>query len=698
MGVLSGRCIAAKMRAVVTWKTFFFLRLFPKKIVVLCYQNCAMRSISSLILALLFLTATAQKNKNKFSRYGSITVQDLQKTVYSIDSNANAVVLYDVAESYMENGGRAFVSLVTKRHKVVHILNKNGYELAKEEIRLFSDRDEVRRFKATTYNLNEGKVIATNVDKSSIFVERVNDNIRFQKFTFPQVKEGSIIEYQYEATNENFSSPNTWLFQSFSAPTLYSEFCFDIPKFLIYNFHSLGSHKMDIYEKKESSSNFHLDIGNHSIPVTSYRWAMKNVPALTDEGFTYSLKNHIARIELQLSAVNYPLIPRSINTSWEAIVAGLLKSEGFGEHLKASNSWMAEDIKPIITSGETDLETAKAIYYYIKDNFKCTYDYGLFLSQSLRNVFKSKNGNVAEINLLLTAALRYAGFECHPVLLSTRENGIASIFSPMLKSMNYVVCRVTIGEEKYLLDASKPFIGFGKLPLNCFNGVAIVADEPISIVNLNPITVREEKTTQIFISNLENKKWGGYVRQQPGYYASENIRKRVSEKGKDDFQKELQSEHENDGQVENLTFENLHAYEKPAILSYEFEFNTNGEDIIYFTPAISQVEKKNPFSGSERHYPVEMPYCIDETIKATIEIPEGYEVDEMPSSIKIWLDEDGKSYFEYKCNRSGNILSFLSRIKVGKVYFSPDEYPDLREFYNQIFKKQHEQIVFKKLE
>lgn len=640
----------------------------------------------------------AQKTKNNFARFGNITKDDLQKTVYSIDSNANAVILYDRAESYMESGGRMMVSLVTKRHKVVHILNKNGYELAKEEIRLFSDKDEIRKLRAATYNLEDGKIVATSVDKSSIFIDRVTDNIRFRRFTFPQVKEGSIIEYEYETSRENFTSPDTWLFQSFYAPTIYSEFSFDIPKFLTYNFHSQGSHKMAVYEKKESGRNFLLKVGNHSIPVSSYKFAMKDIPALTAEPFTYSLKNHIARIEFQLSAVSYPLIPTSFNTNWGMIVAGLLQSEGFGEKLNAQNSWMADDIGPIIKSGETDLQKAKGVYYYIKDNFKCTYTSGLLLSQSLRNVFKSKSGNVAEINLLLTAALRYAGFEAQPVLLSTRENGIPNLFSPMLKNMNYVVCRLTVGHEKYLLDASRPFIGFGQLPLNCYNGVAVIADGPTSLLHLDPLKVTEQKTTQIVVTNLENSGWGGFIRQKLGDYASEEMRKKIAEKGIDAVQKELQVEREDEGKVENLMFEDLDDYEKPVSLSYEFDFNTNGEDIIYFTPVLSEAENKNPFSGSERHYPVEMPYCIDETIKATIEIPEGYEVDEMPSSIKIWLDEDGKSYFEYKCNRSGNILSFLSRIKVGKVYFSPDEYPDLREFYNQIFKKQHEQIVFKKLE
>ena len=55
---------------------------------------------------------------------------------------------------------------------------------------------------------------------------------------------------------------------------------------------------------------------------------------------------------------------------------------------------------------------------------------------------KTRQGNVAEINLLLTAMLRKAGIEADPMILSTRDNGIANTSYPLISEYNYVICVV----------------------------------------------------------------------------------------------------------------------------------------------------------------------------------------------------------------------------------------------------------------
>jgi hypothetical protein len=49
----------------------------------------------------------------------------------------------------------------------------------------------------------------------------------------------------------------------------------------------------------------------------------------------------------------------------------------------------------------------------------------ILVMKALKKAYKDKTGNVAEINLMLTAMLRYAGLNANPVLVSTRSNGIA---------------------------------------------------------------------------------------------------------------------------------------------------------------------------------------------------------------------------------------------------------------------------------
>jgi hypothetical protein len=52
--------------------------------------------------------------------------------------------------------------------------------------------------------------------------------------------------------------------------------------------------------------------------------------------------------------------------------------------------------------------------------------------------------------------------------------------------------------------------------------------------------------------------------------------------------------------------------------------------------------------------------------------------------------------FEYRISESGGVVSMRSRLLLKRTFFQPDEYENLREFFNLVVKKHAEQIVFKK--
>ena len=148
--------------------------------------------------------------------------------------------------------------------------------------------------------------------------------------------------------------------------------------------------------------------------------------------------------------------------------------------------------------------------------------------------------------------------------------------------------------------------------------------------------------------------------------------------------------------VQQSSIDSLSNLETPLTIKYKLEFSNDNEEILYFNPTLNEGYKKNPFVAAERNYPVEMPYTSEEVINETIEVPKGYMVDELPKQMLVKLDEEGKTFFEYRIEQSDNRISFLNRIRIHKAMFIADEYPGLREFFNIVVKKQSEQIVFKK--
>ena len=105
--------------------------------------------------------------------------------------------------------------------------------------------------------------------------------------------------------------------------------------------------------------------------------------------------------------------------------------------------------------------------------------------------------------------------------------------------------------------------------------------------------------------------------------------------------------------------------------------------------------KENPFKAAIRYYPVEMPFAMDESYTLSMEIPNGYVVDEIPKSARVSYNTN-EGFFEYLIQKDDQQVQFRTRIKLKKANFTPEDYETLREFFGYVVKKQQEQIVFKK--
>lgn len=667
-----------------------------KKTITFFFLLCCVHSIAQ------------KKETSPYAKFGKISANDLQTKFYAIDSNANAVVLSDIGSSVIVGNSNGWFDLKFERHTVIHILNKNGYDEANIEIPLYgsaSSAERVSSFKAVTYNLENGKVAQTKLPKSELIKENVDKDHSLLKFTMPQVKEGSIIEFSYQVTSEYISMPDPWYFQSTTKPILWSEINFAVPQFFTYSMWNYGflklyknesSRKTEIFSVTDSRSSTTTSPISFESVVTYLRYIVKDAPELKTEPFTRSVRNHLSRVEFQLASQSYPLSVKSYRSSWKEVASSMLESDYFGKNLNTNNNWLKDELKPILSTETDPLKRAEKIYAYVRDQFKTTSQYAVFMSGNLKSVFKSKKGSVSELNILLTAMLRYADLHADPVLLSTAGHGYVFDYLPMISSMNYVISKVNIEGKNYFLDASRSKLGFGKLPEYCYNGFACVVDENATAVNLSPDSLAEKRQVMFFVANTD-KGYSGSVKKNEGYYRSLDIREEIGEKGKDEYFKDLSKKYTSNITAEGFHIDSLSNYEMPVSVDYNLAFNNNDEDIIYINPLFGENFTKNPFASAERFYPVEMPFVQEEVIMSTIETPKGYVLDELPKQIFVKLDQSGNTFFKYLISNSNGIVTLQSTLKIGKTFFMPEEYDLLREFFSMVTQKQNEQIVFKKV-
>ncbi|HEY4107823.1 DUF3858 domain-containing protein [Puia sp.] len=666
-----------------------------------------------LAFLVLFLFSSAVQAQEKIGKipvkFGKVTPEDFNVNVESLDSSADAAVIADFGTTSFEGDSRGWFTLLFKRSKRIKIIKRAGFDAATVSIPLYVSGNSIEKIeglRAVTYNLENGKVVETRLEDKSIFTDKLSKHFVVKKFTFPALKEGSIIEFTYTQSSPFLFNLQPWTFQG-KYPCLWSEYQVEMPAFFEYVTLTHGFLPMNssIMDTRHTNFNMILPGGaerderfTYDDDVVTRRWVIRSIPAMKEEPFTTTIDNYLSRIEFQLRSYNFRNVPsKDIMGNWYSASESLLKDEDFGADLAKSNSWLDDSLRAITKGAGDNRQKAEKIYDWVRDNFTCTSHGSLYTSNPIRTTFKNRNGNEADLNLLLTAMLHHEKINADPVILSTRDNGFASEIYPLMTRFNYVVTRVRVDSSRLYLDASEPWLAFGKLPQRCYNGYSrVINEERPSYTILDPDSLTETKITLTFISRGGKGGLVAHVQSTPGFNEACVVREKVRADGEQAFMKKIQTSYSSEMAPSNLEIDSLKQPEQPLQIAYDVNITPDaGSELFYFNPLLAEGYKENPFKAAERKYPVEMPFSMDEMYSLTMEIPEGYTVDEIPKSAKVVFN-DTEGYFEYLIVKGADNVQMRSRIKLKKATFKPEDYSSLRDFFAYIVKKQSEQIVFKK--
>lgn len=245
-----------------------------------------------LLLSPIFLIA----QKKKSSKMGQTTLEELKMTVYDKDSTATAVVLYEHANRYPDNINNQKPR--TDYYYRIKILDQSSFNLASIQIYLFND-EKIKDLKAITYNLEEnGTINKSPLLKKDIFSIKEGKNWVVKKFTMPNIKVGSIIEYKYSISSP-YLKIDDWYFQS-DIPKIRSEFDASILGNYNYNIKMVGYLNLD---KNDSSINKRcVYVNGNRGDCLVYSFAMDNIPAFKVEDYMLSKKNYISKITFDLKS------------------------------------------------------------------------------------------------------------------------------------------------------------------------------------------------------------------------------------------------------------------------------------------------------------------------------------------------------------------------------------------------------------
>lgn len=664
--------------------------------------------LACIICASLGFSLTAQNLK-----FGKVSKDELQEKTYGKDSTAVAAVLYRSHTTHYIYSQEDGFHVMTDVHERIKIYNKEGFDYATESIRLFRNggtREKMMKLKANTFNLVDGKVVKTKLKKSDVFSEEVTKNITVEKFTMPNVEEGSIVEYQY-SIDSPFASSIDEIPLQYDVPIKKQDVEILIPEY--YTFkpivkgyllldpkHTVTTGKIVSTSNSSSSgirrSTSALASSSFEYEIKKTAYTMDNVPALTEEPYVNNMDNYRSSVNYELQYVKFPGESlKDYTSNWPSVIKSIYASDNFGKQL-TYQKYFKEDLNTILANATGNLEKVGGVFFHVQKHMNWNGFYGYFAENGVRKAYKERSGNVADINLMLVSMLKAAGIKANPVLISTRNNGIPLF--PTREGFNYVIAMVRMDEGVIFLDATDKYTGPNLLPIRALNWYGrVVSDtgnsETVSVFPAKP-------SPMIHTMNIDLGADGeitGKYRASHLNYNAYRYRSNAGQIAEEDYLTRLENE-KGGLEISNYSVKNKAHIGKPIIESYDFSMDAQADvigDKIYFNPLFYNTLKENPFKLEERHYPIDFAFPWQERYTMNITIPDGYKVLSKPEPSNLGMGEK-MGGFTYKILEDGNKLRVIVDVKVNLPSIPAQYYPQVRELYKKMVEKEAEKIVLVK--
>jgi hypothetical protein len=652
---------------------------------------------------LLFLFSDALKAQD-FDYGTTITQAELDMKQYDKDTSAHALILNEHGTAKIQQVSNNTINIVYEYHVKIKIFDNVGYTWATRIISLSNNDNERETLEAvrgvTTYTDDDGSVKKESLDPDKVYKTDVNKYWKQAKFAMPGVRKGCVIEFDYITYSPFLAHFPKWEFQS-AIPKLYSEYEVHLPGFWTYNIALRGP--LNLSKQKANIEKDCFSAYGKSCDCAYAVYGMKDIPAFVSEADMTSPLNFISALNFQLTQftnINTGVVT-SFAKEWKDVDYDLKNSDTFGEQLRKKN--LFKEVMPGLIAGKTDsIEKAKAIYEYIQKNIKWNNFYGTGSVNGLRKIIEAHTGSCADVNLALVAALNEGGLMAEPVLISTRDHGVVNKLYPVTEGFNYVIAKVDIGGQSYLLDGTDPLLPFGVLPLRCLNdeGRVMNLDKPSYWL---PISTGQDKVVNFTLDltlTVDGKLKGTFIRNSVGYSAYERRKAIKKFNSIAEFVENINAESSR-FQFLNSTITNLDSLDQPLIEKYEIEiseYKSMYSQQLNFNQFMLDNIYINPYRLTKRTYPIDKGMPSLERFSYTVHLPDNFVVVPPTALIDVRLPDDGGKFESFFQQDDGNAFTFSHILLFNKAIYAPEEYSVLKEFFNKIILYQKTPLVLKKRE
>lgn len=619
--------------------------------------------------------AYSQSSLPEFSYYSA---EEINLKECAFDKKAEAIVLLDEAVSDYDDNYR----LITRRRMRIKILHQREADRGNIRIRFYSkDKFEyISNIRGVTYNTEDGRPVLSTLDKKSIFTEKEDNIFSSVKFALPNVKAGSIIEYEYTSNKEHYGGLSDWIFQH-DIPTLKSCYLLSI----------LPNTEFQYQVQKKAS----YPIVVKPMPEQGkIYFEMNNIGGLKHEPYMDAMKDYLQKVDFQLAGYTRYGSHRKVNQTWPALAYDLMTDKSFGQLIKKDLPGI-DELKEMVAKEISDSGKVATIYNYVRNNLTWNGYYATYAGDGLKNPWQKRNGSAAEINLILISLLQTFDLGVSPLLIAERDFGKVDTDYPFIDRFNKVAAYVVADGHNYILDATQKYCPPGLTPYPLLNTIAFVVDKKDSKL-IKILSGRYAYTNTITLNAELNNK--GLLKGTGKIISDEYAKQVRTEKIKTDpknFIKDVLQESANEMVVDDCTFDNLDDDNKPLEQNITFHYEQDlAGGFAFLNYNLFTDFAKSPFTAEERFSNINFGYPYNIALQLKVQLPENSKIDKLPADKEI-SSSDKQTVVTRKLKVENNVLTATIIFRQNNTLVKNDDYSSLKSLYQRITDLLNEQVVIK---
>ena len=522
-------------------------------------------------------------------------------------------------------------------------------------------------------------------------------DVKFRVARAPGNDPGGVIAYEYEQRERPYVTEKTWFFQE-DIPSLSQSFTLQLPPG--YTYGTVWAH----HSPSEAAN----------LEGRGWRWEMKDVPGIDLERVPLSPapESLAARMTVHYAG---PGVVAADRSTWKSV--GEWYDPLIRDRVAATPEIAAKAQE--LTAGKTDFyDKTEAIGEFVQKQVRYVaieVGIGGYQPHAASDIFHNRYGDCKDKATLLSAMLSAVGVHAALMMVDSRR-GFVDPDAPSLEGDHMIAAiKVPKGNEsprlhsmvtastgrRYLIfDPTSEKTVFGELEHQLQGSYGILMEgadtQVIQLPVLDPAlnTIRRTASFRldadgVLKGTVTEKRFGDVSELRREVYAKGDAKQQT------EFLDHMLGRDFTAFSATDVKVENVDALNKDFTLTYSLSAERYAKAMGSLLMVRPRVLGDLDIDTDRK--PRTVPINLDETMQATdeysIEIPDGYSVDEIPDPVKLDL---GFAAYQSDVQVTGNTLHYKRTYTIRQITLPADRYADVQKLAGAIAADEASSAVLKK--